>query len=148
MTEYLMAKKDSNKMQFTDMDEAIKYFKEIYPVLPEEVLQNTIEYCLKHPKKMPPNHEEIDITKPAKNRKPTVIEVEDKVKIWEPNDPNIPEIKHRDAASLLNKEEAEILQEKINKALEEQKRKEEKDVEKSKQKLLKDALRKTPKSKK
>lgn len=106
------------RTEFKDLDDAIEYFKEIYPVLPEEVLKNVIEYCVANPDKYPPEHDKIDLSKPPLPKKEKIIEIDDAVKIYNDlNDPEIKVIKHRDGACLLSEEEAKELQDKIAEAL-------------------------------
>ena len=94
----------------------------MYSVLPEEVLRNVIEYCIKNPDKYPPNYEKIDLSKPPEPKKEKVIEIDDAVKVYNDlSDPEIKAIKHKDGACLLTDEEASELQEKILEALKDQK---------------------------
>ena len=115
-----MTKDTQNK--FKDLDEATEYFKEIYKVLPESVIKDVIEFCLKNPDRFPEGHEKIDISKPPLPKKEVEKEIIGAVEIYDdPNDPNLSVIKHKDGASLLSREEADELQAKIDKALAEQK---------------------------
>ena len=111
----------ATRTKFENMEDAISYFKEMYPVLPEEVLKNTIEFCIAHPDKMPDDFEKIDLLKPPLPKKEKTINIDDAVKFYEnPEDPSIKIIKHRDGACILSAEEAEELQKQINEALEKQ----------------------------
>jgi hypothetical protein len=115
-----MTKDTQNK--FKDLDEATEYFKEIYKVLPESVIKDVIEFCIKNPDRFPEGHEKIDISKPPLPKKEIEKEIIGAVEIYDdPNDPNLSVIKHKDGASLLSREEADELQAKIDKALAEQK---------------------------
>jgi hypothetical protein len=108
--------------KFKDIEEATEYFKEQYKVLPESVIKDVIEFCLKNPDKYPPDHQKINIDRPPVLKKETETTIEGAVEIYDdPNDPKLSVIKHKDGASILSREEADELQEKINKALEEQK---------------------------
>jgi len=114
--------KDTARNNFKDIDEAAAYFKDIYGVLPESVIKDVIEFCLKNPNRFPDNHTAIDISNPPLPKAEKEKIIEGAVEIYDsPDDPNLSIIKHKDGASLLSKEEADELQEKINKALEEQK---------------------------
>jgi len=138
--------KDIGKNKFDNMDDAIEYFKEIYGVLPESVIKDVIEFCVKNPNKFPDGHEKIDISKPPLPKKEVEKEIVGAVEFFEdPNDPSLKVIKHKDGACLLSKEEADELQEKINKALAEQKdddvRKYQETYERHNKELLKAKLR-------
>jgi len=113
--------RDIGKNNFDCMDDAIEYFKEIYTGLPPEAIKTVIEYCLKNPNKMPPDFEKIDITEPPVVKKEKEVIIEGAVEIFEhPDDPKLKVIKHKEGACILGEEEAEELQQKINKALAEQ----------------------------
>ena len=113
--------KDIGRNNFDSIDDAISYFKEIYGVLPESVIKDVIEFCIKNPKKFPDGHENIDLSKVPLPKKEIEHTIEGAVEIFDnPHDPRLKIIKHKEGTSLLTKEEADELQEKINKALEEQ----------------------------
>lgn len=117
-----MPPRDTGRTKFDSMDDAVAYFKEIYGVLPESVIKDVMEFCLKDPKKLPPGHEKIDLNKPPLPKKEKEIIIDGAVEIFDsPDDPRLKVIKHRDGCSLLTQEEAEELQAKINKAISEQK---------------------------
>ena len=110
------------KTTFKDLDQAVEHFKEIYSVLPECVIKNVIEYCLKNPNKYPKDHEKIDVSKPPLSKKVEEKIIEGAVEIYDnPDDPSLSIIKHSEGASLLSKEEADELQQKINIAIANQK---------------------------
>ena len=110
------------KTTFKDLDQAVEHFKEIYSVLPECVIKNVIEYCLKNPNKYPKDHEKIDVSKPPLPKKVEEKIIEGAVEIYDnPDDPSLSIIKHSEGASLLSKEEADELQQKINIAIANQK---------------------------
>jgi hypothetical protein len=113
--------KDIGRNNFDNIDQATEYFKEIYGVLPENVIKDVIEYCLKNPKKFPDGHEKIDLSKVPLPKKEIEHIIEGAVEIYDnPDDPRLKVIKHKEGTSLLTKEEADELQEKINQALEKQ----------------------------
>jgi hypothetical protein len=114
--------KDIGRNNFDSIDQATEYFKEIYGVLPESVIKDVIEFCLKNPKKFPDGHDKIDLSKVPIPKKEIEKIIEGAVEIYDnPDDPRLKIIKHKEGTSLLTKEEAEELQEKITKALEQQK---------------------------
>lgn len=113
--------KDIGRNNFDNIDDATSYFKEIYGVLPESVIKDVIEFCMKNPKRLPEGHEKIDLTKVPLPKKEIEHIIEGAVEIYDnPDDPRLKVIKHKEGTSLLTKEEADELQEKINKAIEEQ----------------------------
>jgi hypothetical protein len=117
-----MTREEKPRNNFKDIEEASAYFKEIYSALPESVIKDVIEFCMKNPNRFPDNHKDIDISNPPLPKKETEKIIEGAVEIFDdPNDPNLSIIKHKEGASVLSREEADELQEKINKALEEQK---------------------------
>jgi hypothetical protein len=117
--------KDIGKNRFDTLEDATNYFKEVYEGLPDDVIKNVIEYCIKNPNKMPPDHEKIDVTVPPTVKQPKEVIIEGAVEIHDVDDPNVKLIKHAEGACLLSKEEAEELQEKINDALAKQDKEEE-----------------------
>ena len=138
--------KDTNRNKFDTMDDAVAYFKELYPVLPESVIKDVAEFCLQNPKRFPDGYEKIDISKPPLPKKEKEVIIEGAVEIYDnPDDPNLKVIKHREGCSILTKEEADELQEKIDKALAEQNeddlRKYQETYEKHNKELLKAKLK-------
>ena len=114
--------KDIGRSNFENIDDAIAYFKEIYGVLPESVIKDVIEYCIKNPKKFPEGYDKIDISKVPLPKKEIEKTIEGAVEIYDnPDDPRLKIIKHKEGTSILTKEEADELQEKINIAIEKQK---------------------------
>ena len=90
--------------------------------MPQQVIETLIDYTLRNPDKMPPNHSSIDITKEPTIKEPKEVIIEGAVEIYDsPDDPRLSIIKHKEGISLVDKEEADILQEKINDALKLQK---------------------------
>ena len=137
--------KDIGRNNFDNIDDAIAYFKEIYGVLPESVIKDVIEYCVKNPKKFPDQHEKMDISKAPMPKKEIEHIIEGAVEIYDnPEDPRLKIIKHKEGTSLLTKEEADDLQEKINQAIEKQKdddmREHQEKYEKLNRQLLKSKL--------
>ena len=138
--------KDIGKNKFESIDDAVTYFKEIYPVLPESVIKDVAEFCLQNPKRFPDGYEKIDISKPPLPKKEREVVIEGAVEIYDsPDDPNLKVIKHKEGCSLLTKEEADDLQEKIDKAIAEQSeddlRKYQETYEKHNKSLLKEKLK-------
>jgi hypothetical protein len=114
--------KDTGRTSFANREDAIKYFSEIFEGLPPQVIETLIDYTIRNPDKMPPNHSSIDITKEPTIKEPKEVIIEGAVEIYDsPDDPRLSIIKHREGISLVDKEEADILQEKINDALKLQK---------------------------
>jgi hypothetical protein len=110
--------KDIGRNQFDNIDQATEYFKEIYTVLPESVIKDVIDFCLKNPKKLPDGHEKIDLSKVPIPKKEIENVIEGAVEIYDsPDDPRLKIIKHKEGTSLLTKEEADEIQQKINQAL-------------------------------
>ncbi len=138
--------KDTGRNNFDNLDDAAAYFKEIYSVLPESVIKDVIEFCMKNPKKFPDGHEKIDLSKVPLPKKEVEHIIEGAVEIYDnPDDPRLKIIKHKEGTSLLTKEEADELQAKIDKALEEQNedqlREHQEKYEKHNKELLKAKLR-------
>lgn len=120
-----MAPKDSGKNKFANIEEATKYFMDIYEGLPEMVIQEAIEFCMRNPEKMPDKHEEIDLRKVPRPKKEKEVIIEGAVEIIEnPEDPSLKVLKHREGATILTAEEADELQIKIDEAIANQKQEE------------------------
>lgn len=110
------------KTKFDSIDSASAYFKGIYEGLPEQVIKDVIEYCMKNPDQYPEDYKNINIKKIPKVKKPVEKIIEGAVEIFDsPDDPNVKVLKHRDGATLLSAEEADELQIKINDAISKQK---------------------------
>ena len=138
--------KDIGRNNFDNIEDACAYFKEVYGVLPESVIKDVIEFCIKNPKKFPDGHEKIDLTKVPIPKKEIEHTIEGAVEIFDnPEDPRLKIIKHKEGTSLLTKEEADELQAKITKALEDQNeddvRAHQEKYEKHNKVLLKEKLR-------
>ena len=109
------------KNTFDTMDDAVDYFKNIYAGLPETIIKDAIEYCIKHPDKYPEGWKDINLNKIPKVKKPVERVIEGAVEIFDsPDDPRIKIIKHQEGASIISAEEAIELQAKIDEALKKQ----------------------------
>ena len=114
--------KNPERTKFNSMEEATDYYKEIYEGLPEQVIKDVIEFCMKNPDKYPDDYKNINIKKVPRVKKPIERTIEGAVEIIEnPEDPSLKIIKHKEGATLLSAEEAEELQAKINEAIAKQK---------------------------
>ena len=112
---------DKGKSTFDCLDDAVAYFSDIYKALPESVVRDAIEYCIKHPEKYPEGWKDIDLKKVPKPKRPKETIIDGAVEIFDvPDDPRVKMIKHREGATLLTAEEAIELQAKVNSALEKQ----------------------------
>jgi hypothetical protein len=103
------------------MDDAVKYFSEIYKAVPPTVIKDAIQYCIKNPEKYPEDWKDIDLKKVPKPKRPKETVIDGAVEIFDsPDDPRIKVIKHRDGATLLTAEEAVELQAKVQEAVQKQ----------------------------
>ena len=117
--------RDSGKNRFDSIDDAASYFKNVYEGLPEQVIKDVIEFCMKNPDRFPNGCESINIKKVPLPKKPVEKTIEGAVEIVDnPEDPSMKILKHKEGATLLTAEEADELQLKINEALEKQKEEE------------------------
>jgi len=112
---------DRGKNQFDCLDDAVEYFSKIYEAVPESVVRDAIEYCIKYPDRFPEGYKDINLKKVPKPKQPVERIIEGSVEIFDvPDDPRVKMIKHKEGATLLTAEEAIELKAKIDDALEKQ----------------------------
>jgi hypothetical protein len=114
--------KNPEKSTFESIDAATEHYKEIYEGLPEQVIKDVIEFCMKNPDRYPEDYENINVKKVPRPKKPIEKTIDGAVEIYDsPEDPNVKVLKHKEGATLLSAEEAAELQVKINEAIATQK---------------------------
>ena len=117
--------KNPERTKFDSIEEATEYYKEIYEGLPEQVIKDVIEFCMRNPDKYPDDYKSINVRKVPRVKKPIERTIEGAVELFDsPDDPNVKVLKHKEGATLLSAEEAEELQAKINEAIAKQKEEE------------------------